>query len=98
VTDVQEAKLIEALQQVDVLGDVAPPGVHDPMTMVLRQLAVAGDLMRWDDNRGYYVLTGTGRSRISARRRAPGTLVHFTKRGDPEESKPVVVTRFPART
>ena len=23
--------------------------------------------MRWDDSRGHYVLTGTGRSRISAR-------------------------------
>jgi hypothetical protein len=98
MTDVQEAKLIEALQQVDALGDVAPPGVHDPMTMVLRQLAVAGDLMRWDDNRGYYVLTGTGRSRISARRRAPGTLVHFARRGDADEASPTIVTRMPTRS
>ena len=72
MTDVQEAKLIEALQQVDALGDVAPPGVHDPMTMVLRQLAVAGDLMRWDDSRGYYVLTGTGRSGRSDEQDAEG--------------------------
>ncbi len=38
--------------------------------MVLRQMAIQADLMRWDDSRGYYVPTGTGRSRISARPRA----------------------------
>ena len=51
------------------------------MTAVLRQRAVQADLMRWDDSRGHYVLTGTGRSRISARRRAPGVVVRFKKRG-----------------
>jgi hypothetical protein len=36
--------------------------------MVLRQKALQGDLMRWDDSRGRYVLTaGTGRRQISAR-------------------------------
>jgi len=33
--------------------------------------------MRWDDSRGHYVLTGTGRSRISARSRVPGAVVRF---------------------
>lgn len=29
-----EKRLIEALKNVDAHGDVAPAGVHDPMTMV----------------------------------------------------------------
>jgi hypothetical protein len=89
MTDVHETKLIEALEQVDALGDVAPPDVHDPMTMVIRQLAVFGDLMRWDDNRGHYVLTGTGRSRISARRRPPGTVVRFATREEEDGGTPL---------
>ena len=58
-----EKRLIDALTKVDAHGDFAPAHVQDPMTMVLRQKAVQADLMRWDDSRGYYVLTGTGRSR-----------------------------------
>lgn len=82
MTDALEEKLIEALTKVDAHGDVAPADVHDPMTMVLRQRAIQADLMRWDDNRGQYVLTGTGRSRISARSRAAGVIVRFKKRDD----------------
>ena len=37
-------------------------------------------LMRWDDVRGRYVLTGTGRRRIVEGSRAPGTVVSFGKR------------------
>ena len=66
MTNTQETVLIEALKKVDALGDVAPAHVQDPMTMVLRQRAIQDDLMRWDDSRGRYVLTGTGRSRITA--------------------------------
>ncbi|MDE2362411.1 MAG: hypothetical protein KGM42_07005 [Hyphomicrobiales bacterium] len=76
----QEKYLIEALKKVDALGDVAPPHVQDPMTMVLRQRAIQDDLMRWDDSRGRYVLTGTGRSRITARLRGPGSVVRFRRR------------------
>ena len=50
------------------------------MTAILRQRAVQADLMRWDDSRGHYVLTGTGRSQISARSRAPGVVIRFKKR------------------
>jgi hypothetical protein len=75
-------RLIEALTKVDAHGDVAPAHVQDPMTMVLRQRAIQADLMRWDDSRGHYVLTGTGRSRISARTRAPSVVVRFKKRDD----------------
>ena len=77
MTDAQEKSLIEALRKVDAHGDVAPAHVQDPMTMVLRQRAIQADLMRWDDSRGHYVLTGTGRSRIERaeprpwRRRTP---------------------------
>jgi hypothetical protein len=82
MTDSLEKRLIEALTKVDAHGDVAPAHVQDPMTMVLRQRAMQDDLMRWDDSRGHYVLTGTGRSRISARSRAPGVVVRFKKRDD----------------
>jgi hypothetical protein len=79
--DPLEARLIKALKSVDAHGDVAPPHVHDPMTMLLRENAIQAHLMRWDDVRGRYVLTGTGRRRISAGSRAPGTVVSFRKRG-----------------
>jgi len=82
MTNVPEKRLIEALRKVDAHGDVAPAHVQDPMTMVLRQRAIQADLMRWDDSRGRYVLTGTGRSRISGRSRIPGGIVRFEKRDD----------------
>ncbi|HXY57515.1 MAG TPA: hypothetical protein VEH76_02945 [Methylocystis sp.] len=89
MTDAHEAKLVEALRKVDVHGDVAPPHVQDPMTMVLRQTAIQGDLIRWDDSRGHYVLTGTGRNRITARNRAPGSVLRFRKRDElAEPAKP----------
>ncbi len=80
MTDFQEIRLIEALTKVDEHGDVAPAHVQDPMTMLLRQRAIQADLMRWDDSRGRYVLTGTGRSRINARSRTPGMVVRFKTR------------------
>ena len=76
-----ETRLIEALKSVDAHGDVAPAHVHDPMTMLLRENAIQAHLMRWDDARGRYVLTGTGRRRISAGSRSPGTVVSFRRRG-----------------
>jgi hypothetical protein len=75
-----ENRLIEALKNVDAHGDVAPPHIHDPMTMVLRGNAIQAHLMHWDDARGRYALTGAGRRRISARGRAPGTILSFRKR------------------
>ena len=79
--DALEKRLIEALKSVDAHGDVAPAHVHDPMTMSLRGNAIQANLMRWDDVRGRYVLTGTGRRRIVEGSRAPGTVVSFRKRG-----------------
>ncbi len=81
IIDALEKRLVEALKSVDAHGDVAPAHVHDPMTMLLRENAIQAHLMRWDDGRGRYVLTGTGRRRISASSRAPGTVVSFRKRG-----------------
>src|ERR1700693_6058591 len=78
--DALEKRLIEALKSVDAHGDVAPAHVHDPMTMLLRENAVQTNLMRWDDGRGRYVLTRTGRRRIGEGSRAPGTVVSFRKR------------------
>ena len=79
--DALETRLIEALKSVDAHGDVAPAHVHDPMTMLLRENAIQANLVRWDDVRGRYVLTGTGRRRIGAGCPAPGTVVSFRKRG-----------------
>jgi hypothetical protein len=79
--DALEKRLIEALKSVEAHGDVAPAHVHDPMTMLLREKAIQANLMRWDEARDRYVLTGTGRRRLSARSRAPGTVVSFRKRG-----------------
>jgi hypothetical protein len=80
MTDKLEKRLIEALESVEAHGDVAPAHVHDPMTMLLRENAIQTHLMRWDDGRGRYVLTGTGRRRLGARSRASGTVVSFRKR------------------
>jgi hypothetical protein len=76
--DAPEKRLIEALKSVDAHGDVAPAHFHDPMTMLLRENAI--QLMRWDDGRSRYVLTGTGRRRISTGSRAPGAVVAFRNR------------------
>lgn len=92
MTDAHEKRLIEALKKVDAHGDVAPAHVQDPMTMVLRQRAIQGDLIRWDDNRGHYVLTGTGRSRISGRTHGQGAVVRFKKRDDKDQSAPRQLT------
>jgi hypothetical protein len=80
MTDALEKRLIEALKTVDAHGDVAPAHVHDPTTMLLRENAVRAHLVRWDDLRGRYVLTGTGRRRISQGSRAPCTVVSFRNR------------------
>jgi len=85
MTDAHEKRLIEALRKVDAHGDIAPAHVQDPMTMVLRQRAIQADLMRWDNIRGQYVLTGTGRSRISGRNYAPGAVVRFKKRDERDD-------------
>ncbi len=53
---------------------------NDPMTMLLRENAIQANLMRWDDTRNRYVLTGTGRRQISARPLAPGMVLSFGKR------------------
>jgi hypothetical protein len=79
--DALEKKLIEALKRVDAHGNVAPAHVHDPMTMSLRGKAIQANLMRWDDVKGRYVLTGTGRRRTVEGSRAPGTVVSFRRRG-----------------
>ena len=51
------------------------------MTMLLRENVVRDNLVRWDDVRGRYVLTGTGRRRTVEGSRAPGAVVSFRKRG-----------------
>jgi hypothetical protein len=78
MTEKLEARLIEALKKVDVFGDIAPEHVHDPMTMILRERALQDDLMRWDDNRGRYELSITGRWRIiNPRSRKSANFIRF---------------------
>ena len=88
--DALEKRMIEALKSVEAHGDVAPAHVHDPMRTLLREKAIQVHLMRWDDARDRYVLTGMGRRRLSARSRAPGAVVPFRKRG-------VMCSSVPAR-
>ncbi len=82
-----EARLVEALKSVDAYGDVSPRPEHDPMTVALRQKAVNGDLIRWDDSRARYVLTGSGRSRIAARSRPSASVLRFKPRDDRTEPR-----------
>jgi hypothetical protein len=97
MVDALEKRLIEALKSVDTHGDVAPAHVHDPMTMLIRDNALQAHLMRWDDDRGHYVLTGTGRRRISVGSRAPGIVLSFRKRavvsGGAPERRPANANR-----
>ncbi len=79
--DALEKRMLEALKSVETHGDVAHAHVHDPMTTSLREKAIQAHLMRWDDARDRYILTGTGRRRLSPRSRTPGTVVSFRKRG-----------------
>jgi hypothetical protein len=78
-------KLVEALKKLDTFGDVAPAHVQDPTTMIIRQIAVQDDLMRWDGERGHYVLTLTGRRRIAGRGAQPGAVLRFRKRDEKDE-------------
>lgn len=82
-----ENRLIEALKKVDAFGDIAPAHVQDPMTMVLRQNAIQNDLIRWDDRRARYVLTGAGRNRITARNRTTAQVLHFRRRDVKDASR-----------
>ena len=66
--DALEMRLIEALKNVDAHGDLAPAHVHDPMTILLRENALQANLMRWDDARDRYVLTGAGRTAVPEKR------------------------------
>jgi hypothetical protein len=88
MTDSFRDKLIEWLKKLDEFGDVAPAHVQDPTTMIIRQVAIQDDLMRWDSDRGHYVLTQTGRRRIVAARNShPGaSVLRFRKREEKEEA------------
>lgn len=86
MTDSSETKLIEALQKVETFGDVAPAHVHDPSSMIMRQIAERASLIRWDDEQARYVLTLAGRRRMTARRRAPGLVLRFPTRDEKSET------------
>jgi hypothetical protein len=86
MTDSFGDKLVEALKKLDTFGDVAPAHVQDPTTMIIRQIAVQDDLMRWDSDRGHYVLTSTGRRRIAGRTPHSASVLRFRKRDEKDDS------------
>ena len=54
--------------------------------MIIRQIAVQDDLMRWDQDRGHYVLTQTGRRRIAGRNANSASVLRFRKRDEKDDS------------
>ncbi len=58
------------------------PLAMDPATVALRSRLVREHLVRFDDERGSYVLTQTGRQRLALRRTPappPGTVTPFRR-------------------
>ena len=86
MTDSFKDKLIEGLKKLDLFGDVAPAHVQDPTTMIIRQIAVQDVLMRWDQDRGHYVLTSTGRRRIAGRNAHSASVLRFRRRDEKDEN------------
>jgi hypothetical protein len=72
-----DAKLIEALKRVEQFGDVAPGRADDPATMVLRQIAIRDDLIRWDPEFGSYYLTSSGFARLHRVSRPSATIMRL---------------------
>jgi hypothetical protein len=54
-----------------------------------RRDAIQADLIRWDDSRARFVLTGTGRSRITARSRSSGKILRFKMRDEKDGRAPL---------
>ena len=71
------AKLIEALRRVEQFGDVAPGRSDDPATMILRQLAIRDDLIRWDHDVGSYYLTTSGFALLRRDSRQSATIMRL---------------------
>jgi len=92
--DRSHPRLCRGARAGEAYSDVAPAHVHDPDTMIMRQIAEQASLIRWDDERARYVLTVTGRRRIIARRRT-GVILRFPVRGD-ENKKGSFRNAFPA--
>jgi hypothetical protein len=76
-----DAKLIEALKRVEQVGDVAPGRADDPSTMILRQLAIRDDLIRWDPELGSYYLTSSGCARLHRVGRPSATIMRLPTEG-----------------
>jgi hypothetical protein len=51
--------------------------------------AIQADLIRWDDSRARFVLTGTGRNRITARSRTSGKILRFKMRDEKDGRAPL---------
>ena len=71
------AKLIEALRRVEQFGDVAEGRGDEPAAMILRQLALRDDLIRWDHDTGSYYLTTSGFARLRRVSRPSATIMRL---------------------
>lgn len=60
----QESRLLAALRQVEREGDIGSGRADDPATMILRQVALRDDLIRWDDLTGRFQITSSGLARL----------------------------------
>jgi hypothetical protein len=72
-----EAKLIDALKRVEQFGDVSSGRADDPSTMILRQVAIRDDLIRWDHEAGAYYLTTSGFARLRRVSRPSATIMRL---------------------
>lgn len=61
------ADFLAALRNVDQHGDVAPPAASEtPSNVAARHRAFLENLIAWDEARGRFILTATGRSRLAS--------------------------------
>ncbi|GEM_PF-3694074 len=72
-----EAKLLEALRQIERTGDLGTGRADDPTSMILRQTALRDDLIRWDLETGAYYLTTTGNARLHRGTHPTATLLRL---------------------
>ncbi|HRY04836.1 MAG TPA: hypothetical protein P5256_17010 [Beijerinckiaceae bacterium] len=69
------AGFLAALRNVEQHGDVAPPAASEtPSNVAARHRACLENLIAWDDARGRFVLTATGRTRLTGATRVSATV------------------------
>ena len=67
--------LITALKLVDAIGDISDRDPSGPSQVAIREIVLRKGMARWSDEAGRFVLTTTGRARLSARPRSVSSAV-----------------------